>query len=252
MSRSLLKTEAIVLSEIRYKDTSKILNIYTKKYGRISVMAQGAYKPKSVLIASTQSFSHSELYLQKNGEYYYINQADLLDSYYDIRENMNRMFYGYYLLELINKSTPLEEENEKLFLLLQKGLKILSSLNKDYLRFILSYELKFISFLGYRPNMSNCVICGSDENYNIRFSIIEGGVICNNCFEKDRRSIYLDNEMYKAFNSLLFTPLDKLEDLNISIDIVKDLHKIIVDYILYNIDRSEFKSLDLLHSIDDV
>lgn len=252
MSRALLKTEAIVLSEVRYKDTSKILNIYTKKYGRISVMAQGAYKPKSILIASTQPFSHSELCLQKNGEFYYINQADLLDSNYDIRENMNRMFYGYYLLELINKSTPLEEENKKLFLLLQKGLKVLSNLNKDYVKFIVSYELKFISFLGYRPNMSNCVICSSDENYNIRFSIVEGGVICNNCFEKDRRSIYLDNEMYKAFNSLLYIPLDKLEDVNIPTDIVKKLHKIIVDYILYNIDRSEFKSLDLLDSIGDI
>lgn len=252
MSRALLKTEAIVLSEVRYKDTSKILNIYTKKYGRISVMAQGAYKPKSILIASTGSFAHSELCLQKNGEFYYINQADLLNSYYDIRENMNRMFYGYYLLELINKSTPLEEENEKLFLLLQKGLMVLSNLDKDYLKFILSYELKFISFLGYRPNMSSCVICGSDENYNIRFSIVEGGVICNNCSEGDRQSIYLDNEMYMAFNSLLFTPLDELEGLNISIEVVKKLHKLIVDYILYNIDRSEFKSLDLLHSIGDV
>ena len=248
----MLKTEAIVLSEIRYKDTSKILNIYTKKYGRISVMAQGAYKPKSILIASTQSFSRSEMCLQKNREFYYINQADLIDSYYDIRENMERMFYGYYLLELINKSTPLEEENEKLFLLLEKGLKSLENLNEDYLKFILSYELKFISFLGYRPNMSNCVICSNDENYNIRFSIVEGGVICNNCFDKDRESIYLDNEMYKGYNSLLFTPLDKLQDVAISIETVKSLHKIIVDYILYNIDRSEFKSLDLLHSISDV
>ena len=61
----MLKTEAIVLNEIRYKDTSKIINLYTKNFGRISVMAQGAYKPKSILIASTQSFSHSELCLQK-------------------------------------------------------------------------------------------------------------------------------------------------------------------------------------------
>ena len=215
-------------------------------------MAQGAYKPKSILIASTQSFSHSELCLQKNKDFYYINQADLIDSYYDIRENMDRMFYGYYLLELINKSTPLEEENEKLFLLLQKGLTILSKLDKDFLKFIVSYELKFISFLGYRPNMSNCVMCSSDENYNIRFSIVEGGVICNNCFEKDRQSISFDNDMYKGFNSLLFTPLDKLEDVIISTDIVKKIHKLIVEYILYNIDRSEFKSLDLLQSIGDI
>ena len=252
MSRALLKTEAIVLSEIRHKDTSKILNIYTKKYGKIGVMAQGAYKPKSKLIASTGSFSHSELCLQRSGEFYYINQADLIDSFYSIRENMNRMFYGYYLLELMDKSTPLEEENEKLFLLLEKGLKILSNMDKNYLRFILSYELKFISFLGYRPNMSNCVICSSDENYNIRFSIEQGGLICNNCFQKDFASIAFDNEMYIAYNQLLFAPLDLLEEINIDMEVLKRLHKLIVNYILYNIDRSEFKSLDLLDSLEDM
>lgn len=252
MSRLLLKTHGIILNETRYKETSKILNVYTKNYGRISIMAQGAYRPKSPLIASTQSFSLSEFNLQKNGEFYYINGADLLDSNYGIREDMNRVFYGYYLLELINLSTPVEEENEKLFLLLQKGLQILSNLDEDYLKFIVSYELKFISFLGYRPNMSNCVICNNDENYNIRFSFVEGGIICNDCFHLDSRSVYINKDMYQSFNSLLFIPLDRLNEVIVSIDTLKELHKMMVDYILYNIDRNEFKSLNLLSSLIDL
>ncbi len=251
MSRAILKTEAIVLNEIRYKDTSKILNLYTKKYGRISVMAQGAYKPKSTLIATTQSFSYSEFNLQKKGEFYYIYGVDLLNSFYGIRENMDRVFYGYYLLELMNKSTPIEEENEKLFLLLEKGLKILCDIKENYLKFIVSYELKFISFLGYRPYMNNCVICNNDENLNIRFSFSEGGIICDDCFPKDKRSVFIDNDMYQALNSLLFIQLDKLDQVNVSLDTLKLLHKLMVDYILFNIDRSEFNSLDLLDSIVD-
>ncbi len=249
MSRALLKTDGIVLNEIRYKETSKILNVYTKNYGRISIMAQGAYRPKSTLIASTQSFSLSEFNLQKNGEFYYINAVDLLDSNYGIRENMNRMFYGYFLLELMNLSTPVGEENEKLFLLLQKGLQILSKLEQNYLKFIVCYELKYISFLGYRPNMGSCVICNNDKNYNIRFSFVEGGIICKDCFQKDTRSLYIDKDMYESLNKLLFIPLDKLDEIHISKDTLVSLHKILVDYILYNIDRKEFKSLALLDSI---
>ena len=252
MTRALLKTDGIILNEIRYKETSKILNVYTKNHGRISIMAQGAYRPKSSLIASSQTFSLSEFNLQRNGEFYYINGVDLLDSHYGIRENMNRMFYGYFLLELINLSTPVGEKNEKLFLLLKKGLEILSNLDADYLKFIVSYELKFISFLGYRPNMSSCTICNNNKNYNIRFSFVEGGIICNDCFHVDRRSVYIDKDMYQSLNSLLLIPFDQLNEINVSLDILKSLHKMIVDYILYNIERNEFKSLDLLDTIMDL
>lgn len=245
----MLKTQAIVLNEIRYKDTSKILNLYTKRYGRISVMAQGAYRPKSPLIAITQSFSYSEFNLQKKGEFYYIYNVDLIDSFYGIRENMDRVFYGYYLLELMNKSTPVEEENEKLFLLLEKGLQTLCLLKEDYLKFIVSYELKFISFLGYRPYMSSCVICNNDENLNIRFSFTEGGIICNDCFHKDNRSVFMNNDMYQALNSLLFIQLDRLNEVNVSKETLILLHKLVVEYILHSIERSEFNSLDLLESI---
>ena len=97
----MLRTEGIVLKEMRYKDTSKILSIYTKKYGKITAMARGAYRPKSKIIANTQLFSYNEYQLYKGRNFYYINQADIIDSFYDIRERIERVVYGQYMLELI-------------------------------------------------------------------------------------------------------------------------------------------------------
>ena len=119
----MIKTEGVVLGEVRFKDTSKILTLYTRKLGKISVMAQGAYRPKSQLIATTQPFSYCEFQLQKGRNFYYISQADLVESFYSIRDNMERIIFGFYILELLEKSTPDEEENEKLFMLLVKGLR---------------------------------------------------------------------------------------------------------------------------------
>ena len=99
------RTEGIVIKELRFKETSKILTLYTKDYGKIHAMARGAYKPKSQLIANTQPFSYNEYYLFKGRNFYYINQADIIDSFYDIRENISRVMYGSYLLELIELST---------------------------------------------------------------------------------------------------------------------------------------------------
>lgn len=248
----MIKTEGIVLSEIRYKDTSKILNIYTKKLGKISVMAQGAYRPKSQLIATTQPFSYCEFQLQRGRNFYYLAQADLVESFYSIRENMERIVYGFYILELLEKSTPDEEENEKLFLLIEKGLRILSKLNDNYLGFIIAYELKFISFLGYRPHVNSCVVCDNELNNNIRFSKYLGGVLCANCFSEDLQAKNININFLKGLNELLYSSLDSLDDkVNIASEILIRLHDVIVDYILFNIERNEFKSLNLVKTIID-
>ena len=243
------KTEGIVIKELRFKETSKILTIYTKDYGKIHAMARGAYKPKSQLIANTQSFSHNEYHFFKGRNFYYINQADIIDSFYSIRENINRVMYGSYLLELIELSTLEEDKNEKLFLLLQKGLTVLSKLDEDFLKFILSYELKYISFLGYRPSLDRCVACNRKSFKNLKFSIDRGGIVCPRCFSTEPYCEYMDITMYKAMKSLLYTPLDKVYSIKVPKDTTFKLHEIMVKYILTKIERNRFNSLNMLKSM---
>ncbi len=245
----MIKTEGVVLKELRYRDTSKILSIYTNKYGKINVMARGAYRPRSQIIANTQPFSYNEYQLFKGKNFFYLNQGDIIDSFYSIREEIERVTYGYYILELIDKGVPEEEDNEKIFKLLIKGLTVLSTLDKDYLKFIVAYELKFISFLGYKPYLDKCVSCGSYNKNNIKFSIYEGGIICDNCFMKDPFSTQLNIEIYEAMYELLYTPLERISYIDISKNSLYKLHEIIVDYILYNIDRKQFNSLNLIKSL---
>lgn len=245
----MLKTEGIVLKEMRYKDTSKILNVYTRKYGKINILARGAYRPKSQIIANTQSFSYNEYQLYRGKSFFYLNQGDIIDSFYSIRERMERVIFGYYMLELIDKSIPEEQENEKLFMLLKKGLQVLSSLDKDFIKFIIAYELKFISFLGYKPYLDKCVACGNINKNNIKFSITEGGIICCDCFSLDPFSIYINKEIYETMHNLLYTPLEKAQDIIVSKNSLYKIHEIIVEYILFNIDRKMFNSLNLMKSL---
>ncbi|WP_353096071.1 DNA repair protein RecO [Tissierella praeacuta] len=246
----MLKTEGVVLKELRYRDTSKILSIYTKRYGKIAVMARGAYRPKSQMIANTQPFSYNEYNLYKGKNFFYLNQGYIMDSFYSIRERIERVTYGYYILELIEKSLPEEQENEKIFKLLIKGLTVLSTLEKDYLKFIVAYELKFISFLGYKPYLDKCVVCGCPSKDNIKFSIYEGGIICDKCFITDPFGIYINKEIYKVMYNLLYTPFEKIFDMVIPNDIIYKIHDMIVEYILYNIDRKKFNTLDLIKTLE--
>ncbi len=243
------KTEGIVLKEFRFKETSKILTLYTLKHGKIQAMARGAYRPKSQLIANTQTFSYNEYQLYKGKNFYYINQGDIIDSFYSIRENIDRLMYGSYLLELMDLSTMEEERNEKLFFLLLKGLSVLSKLDRGFVKFILAYELKFISFLGYKPLLDRCVNCGSKDLSIIKFSIEKGGIVCKNCFRQDNFCENMDLNMYKAMKSLLYTPLDEIMYLKIPECTMFKLHAIMEKYILNKIDRKRFNSLIMLKAM---
>ena len=245
------RTEGIVLKEMRFRETSKILTIYSRKYGKISAMARGAYKPKSQLIANTQPFSYNDYYLFKGKSFYYINQAEIIDSFYSIRENINRVMYGSYVLELMEVSTLEGETHEKLFLLLKEGLLVLSQLDRDFLKFILAYELKYISFLGYKPSLDKCVNCGKVDFANIGFNIELGGIVCNECRTLSYYTEYIDINMYKAMRALLYTPLNKLDSLKIPKDTLFKLHEIMVKYILNKIDRKEFNTLNILKSMKE-
>lgn len=238
-----MRAEGIVLREIRYKDTSKILTIYTKEYGKISAMARGAYKPRSGLIANTQVFSYNEYEMYKGKNFYYLNQGHIIDSFYTIREQMERVSYGYYMLEMIDKSLGDEQSSEKLFLLLKKGLEILSNLEKDFLKFIVGYEIKFVSFLGYRPVLDKCIACEGKINSKAKFSIKSGGLICSDCLNEDLAAINIDRNIYSTINDFLYTKLEDIGKISITDNPLLKLHSILIQYILYNIDRKRFNSL---------
>lgn len=243
------KIEGIILKELRFKETSKILTILTPHQGKISAIARGAYRPKSQIVGTTQPFSYNRFVLFKGKNFYYISQIDPIESYYSIRENMNRLLYGSYMLELVDSSILEGEENAKIFLLLKKGLKVLSNTEKDFAKFIAAYEMKFISFLGYKPLLDRCVVCGEKNIDDPGFSIINGGITCSRCSPMVKDTIHLDQATYQAIKSLMYIPLDQLDNLKISNKLASKIHDIMVKYILHNIDRKTFNSLDILRSM---
>ncbi len=245
----MIKTEGIVLSEMRFKDTSKILNVYTKDFGKISVMAKGAYKAKSKLMASTQVFSYNEYILGKGHTFYYLNQGTVIHPFYDIREKIERFVYGSYILELVEKSSPEGEKNLTLFLLLKKSLTILAELDEGFLKFIVAFQLKFISFIGYRPHLNTCIGCNRVPKDNIKWSNEEGGIFCSNCASNYKNYAYINRLMYRVMVELLYAPLEDLKTIDVSLDTLKSLQSLLEKYILYNIDRDQFNSLKTIETL---
>lgn len=248
----LVKSEGIVLREVRFEDTDKILTVFSRKYGKIHAMAKGALKPRSSLLACSQVFAYSDYTFFKGKSFYHVNQGDIIDAFYDIRENMNRLLYASYLNELVDSSIVEEEPNEKLFKLLIKGLSVLSNMNRNFMKFVISFEIKYISFIGYRPSLDKCVLCGHEIKEPFSFSIKHGGVICKNCFQVGNLNEPMNFIMLKYLQLLLFTSLDDLDNLKIPEDIMFKLQELMVKYILTCLEKDKFRTLEFIKSINNI
>ncbi|MDO5715397.1 MAG: DNA repair protein RecO [Tissierellia bacterium] len=230
MATNKFYTEGIVLSEMKYGDSSKIIRLFTKEKGKISIMAKGAFRAKSALLSVTQSFALSNYWLRKGQSFYYILSGELISSNFNIRKNYQSLIYASFLSELVEKSSLEEMKNEKIFELFNKTMTLLNE-EKDPLGLILAFELKYLTFLGYRPRLTV-----GQQNY---FSFQEGVL-----HDEQGQGRPLTSEDVYYLQSLLYTSLD--EKLSFDEKRKSYLHELFLQYIKYNLEINEFHSLKLI------
>lgn len=241
----MIKTSGIVLSGIKFRESSKILTVYTRELGKIKVMGQGVMKPKSEGIASTEVFAHSEFDLKKGRNFYYINSVYLIDSYHNLRNSMDTLFLGFYILELMDKTIHEEEHNPILFDLLNKALIAIKN-GEEPLLIAVAFQLKFVSFMGYRPQLDICSSCGNTNSQIWRFSSSKGGVFCEDCFTNEATTI--TEEQRLTLTKILLTPFDNLRSLNIKKENIWKIYNLMLNYISYNFDIKELKSQAMIRN----
>jgi len=157
------KTEAVVLREYDLGEQDKIVVFYTRKYGRIRVVAKGARKIKSRFAPGIQLPCYDEIIVHKGRE----NSLDILSEckikcpFIKIRSSLVKFACSSYLAELITRFVEDEQSCPVLFHLLLRSLFLIEETppgqNSNLL--IRSFELKLLDISGYRPCMERCVNC---------------------------------------------------------------------------------------------
>ncbi len=159
------RTSGIILKRIKYKDTNKILTIYTKDLGKVSAKAKGVSKISSKKRSHLELLSLTDLYLVKTKPGYLITQAQLISPYKNIRDNFNKINYGYFILEVFDKLVEEENPNETLFAFLVKTLETFDSVDANEIlpTLLNAYLVKILSLLGFYSNIKHSKL---PENMN--------------------------------------------------------------------------------------
>ncbi|WP_416149326.1 DNA repair protein RecO [Salipaludibacillus sp. HK11] len=179
----LQKIEGIIIRTTNYSETNKILTVYSRENGKVALMARGAKRPKSRFVSSSQLFVYGSFVYQKSTGIGTLNQADVLDSFRDIRSDLMLTAYAAYMVELLDKLTEDKESNPYLFELLYQLLYHLNE-GEDGEILMRILETKMLSFSGSAPTLHQCARCSSSE-LPFMFSLKFGGALCKRCLIED-------------------------------------------------------------------
>jgi DNA repair protein RecO (recombination protein O) len=173
------RVEAVVLRHADYGEADRILTLYARQLGKTRAIVKGARKITSRKAGHLEPFSHVRLQLAKSHEMPLVTQADTVEAYLPLREDLQLTGQASYVVELLDRFTYDDgTENPILFELLTETLTRLASRVDPWLA-IRYYEMRLLDHLGFRPKLFECAQCGREILAQDQFfSFAAGGVIC--------------------------------------------------------------------------
>jgi DNA repair protein RecO (recombination protein O) len=181
----LVSTPAIVLSALRYSETSKIVRLATREFGVQSVIAKGALRPKSRFGAALQLLSEgqAQLLLKEHRELHILTAFDLRRLHVGLTADLERYAIACALAEVVLRFAPPDPHPES-FDVLQHALQDLETVptgEVEALGFRLLWLL--VSVLGFAPAVDACVVDGTPlpAEGPLSFSTRDGGALCAVC-----------------------------------------------------------------------
>ena len=219
------KVEGIIVSTVNYKESSKIINIFTKEDGIIGVVARGSRNIKSKISATSNILCYGTFHLNYRKESLpSLIEVDIINNLKEIRKDIIKTNYAIYLLELAVGSYR-HGQNNNIYPLLITGLIKINE-NNDASIITNIIELKMLEYLGIKPMVEKCVSCGNTNDI-ITISSYKGGYLCKNCHTTE----YIYHlKTIKLIRMFYYLDLSKVSKIDISDTIKKELNLFIDDY----------------------
>jgi DNA repair protein RecO (recombination protein O) len=201
---SSIKSSAIVLKSINWRDSSKIVTLFTREEGKISVIAKGARQLKSRYQGVLESINLIEvvIYMSATRKLQILGQATLEDMYKDIRIDYEKTGYTFALLELTDIFFKEGSADTIYFDFLITLLSEISRISDPKIVFWY-FLIKLGSYLGFKPVFDQCATCNTSiTTEKSVFSMREGAVICRNCGSAPDMGWTLSNAVRESLSGL--------------------------------------------------
>lgn len=208
-----LKTKGIVIKAIDYKDSDKLVTIFSPDLGLIRARARGVKKNKAKLTFAAQPFAFVEFVLIQKGDFFTIVNASSIDQFFSITGDFDAFVFMMSCLEIIEKTIKQNEDQTEMFLLLLNAFKAVCYQNASPMIVFVKFMLEAMKILGFAIELDSCANCGDFLKMgDYKFSYDFNGLICSKCANRHDTLDVLAGE-YAILNKVNITEMGKLSNL---------------------------------------
>jgi len=231
----LYRTPAVILKRMDLGEADRIVTLFSRDDGKIRAVAKGVRRTTSRSAGHLEPFTLSDVLFAVGRELDVISQADTLESFREIREDLDRTTHAYYLTEVVDLLTEDRSENRAVFETLVLGLRELAETNDTRLVLVV-FHLRLLDALGYRPELRECVSCRSaiEPNRN-HFSPLLGGVVCPGCGPHEPTARAIGTSALKLLRFLQLTRGERT--VNVPPHVCREAEALLRDYAEHIVER---------------
>jgi DNA repair protein RecO (recombination protein O) len=236
-----------------------MLTVYTEECGLISAMAKSARSIKSRKLAATQQFCYATFVLVERDDRYWVKEATLIESFFGIRETIERLALAGYIAEVVCHVAVAEPDTELLRLALNSLYAVSRGLFEPG-KIKAAFEIRLLSIIGFMPEVLACHTCG-ERSGEFYFNIMAGAIECIACHRKAEKLHETLNDPHEshviarltegaktAIAYAIYSPIEKLFSFKIPSEDMRLFEKAAELYLLNHLERS-FKTLDFYNEV---
>jgi DNA repair protein RecO (recombination protein O) len=172
---SLYHDQGIVLRTYKLGEADRIVVLLTKGHGKVRAVAKGVRKTKSRFGGRLEPTSHVRLLLYEGRELDIVSQAESIDHFRAIRDDLDRLGQAVSMLEAADQLALEREPSTRIYDMLVGALRTLADKGSPLV--VPAFFLKLLALEGFRPQVESCLVCG-DEEPLVSWAIEDGGLRC--------------------------------------------------------------------------
>lgn len=244
---SLVTLSGIVTRYANYKDNDRMLTILTEQ-GSIGAAARGCRRPNSPLLPCSELFVYGEFVLFEKQGKYSVNACDVRESFYPLRQDMDRFYAGAHMLEAANGLAEEGANCGELLKLLYYALSYTAYTDNHPMDMAVVFTAKSLAAMGYTPSITRCACCGDDLRGLPRmgFAPGAGGAVCGGCMAPD--SLKITPLSLEALRRMLALSPEDMRKVALPQQVREELSQAMLDYSEHVLER-KMRSLAQLNSL---
>ena len=240
-----VKVFGLVIRQVNYGESARVLTIFTRELGIVSAIARGARKFSSHQGSAAQILCSGEFVLAPGKNMYSLRGASGIKSFFSIASDIKKLSLCQYLFDLTQTMLEVENPDEEVFALLMNTLYVLENKDRDIFCIKAVYELRLCTLWGQALQTGSCIKCSSTDSL-FAISVADGGVVCTSC--SDNECISVSPSVIAAIEYIQFSDMSRIFSFTISGETIKKLGAVSERHALLISDR-KFKSLDYFKNI---